>query len=252
MAQNSFSQESRALLEYWALQAAPIFRGVDVAKGDGRIVLALPGLFGNDLYLRPLRTWLSRIGYEPHLSMIPVNAGCPKRLLSDVEKKFRPQIEQHDRPVAIIGHSRGGMLGKALMTRLGDRVSHFITLGSPLGVMLRMGKDGLAGLAGLAGTDPATPNNMAHSSVVDAGRAAMRLFDPDCDLPLCGCEYIQDLLAPMPHATRVTAIYSTGDPIVAAAACPIDGAHNIAITGTHSGLVFNREAYRHIAQALRA
>jgi pimeloyl-ACP methyl ester carboxylesterase len=249
MAKTSFSRESRAFLEYLALQSAPIFRGVDVAKGDGRVVLALPGLFGNDLYLRPLRTWLSRIGYEPHLSMIPVNAGCPKRLLSDVERKFRPQIEQHDRPVAIIGHSRGGMLGKALMTRLGDRVSHFITLGSPLGVMLRMGKDGLASLAG---ADPATPNEIAHSSVVDAGRAAMRLFDPDCDSPLCGCEYIEDLLAPIPTATRVTAIYSTVDPIVAAAACPIDGAHNIAITGTHSGLVFNREAYRHIANALVA
>ena len=63
-------------------------------------------------------------------------------------------------------------------------------------------------------------------------------------------EYIDDLLAPIPAPTRVTAIYSTQDPIVAPSACPIDDAENIAITGTHSGLVFNRDAYGHIANAL--
>ena len=247
MARSRFGREHRALLEFWSLQTTPVFRGRGVPRGDGKIVLALPGLFGNDLYLRPLRTWLSRVGYEPHMSMIPVNAGCPKRLLGDVQQKFRVVLEQPQASVAIIGHSRGGMLGKALVTRLGHRVSHFITLGSPVGAMLRMGRDGLAEYAGEV--EPGE-DSIAHRSVIDAGRTAMRLFDPDCDSPLCGCEYIDDLLAPIPAHVRVTAIYSTEDPIVAPAACPIDNAHNIAITGTHSGLVFNSEAYRHIADAL--
>jgi len=249
MASNSIGKESRALFEYWSLQVAPVYRGAKVAKGDGKIVLVLPGLFGNDFYLRPLRGWLSRIGYQPHMSMIPVNAGCPKRLLGTTLEKFLPHTEQYDGSIAIIGHSRGGMLGKALMTQLGDRVSHFITLGSPVGAMLRLGKDGLENFANPGNGDTA---HVAHRSVVDAGRMAMRLFDPDCDSPLCGCEYIDDLLAPIPAQTRVTAIYSNDDPVVAPAACLIDHADNIAVSGTHSGLVYNREAYKHIAKALAA
>src|SRR5437867_11584794 len=54
-------REARALGELAALQRDPVFRGHGLPRGDGRIVLVLPGLFGNDLYLQPLHLWLRRI-----------------------------------------------------------------------------------------------------------------------------------------------------------------------------------------------
>ena len=75
-------REAQALSELAALLRAPIYAGRGVARGDGRLMLVLPGLFGNDLHVQPLRTWLRRIGYVPVASSLAVNAGCPNRLRS--------------------------------------------------------------------------------------------------------------------------------------------------------------------------
>ncbi len=254
MSEQSMLSEARALSEYWQLQADPVFHGRTSPRGQGRVVLVLPGLFGTDFYLYPLRTWLTRIGYTPIMSNIGINAGCSRRLLDRVYDTLPPTLTAAANDIAIIGHSRGGMLGKALINRLENRVSHFITIGSPLGGMLRGGQAGLADLAAgsaagnSAGSAAGSP--VASEAVVNAGRAAMRLLDPDCDSPLCGCQYIDDLLTPLPEKVKVTAIYSSDDPVVASHACLIDGAENIEVTGSHSGLFVNRHVYPHIASAL--
>jgi hypothetical protein len=40
------------------------------------------------------------------------------------------------------------------------------------------------------------------------------------------------------------------DPIVPASACSVDGARNIEVSGTHSGLAFNPAVYRILAEEL--
>ena len=92
-------------------------------------MLVIPGLFGNDLYLRPLRSWLSRIGYAPVRSGVSINAGCPERLRTEIERSLSPQLARRTGPIAIVGHSRGGMLGWAIASRLQERVSHLALLG---------------------------------------------------------------------------------------------------------------------------
>lgn len=246
-ARGNMSGEVGALREYWALRADPVYRGTGMPRGDGKAVLVLPGLFANDFYLQPLRTWLGRIGYKPTVSTIAINAGCSRRLIERVEAGLERQLKSTEGPVAIIGHSRGGMLGKAIASRLGDRCAHFIALGSPVGWILRTGKEGMIALARNNSDDD---DQVAAPSVVDAGRRAMKFFDPDCDSPFCDCAYVQDLLAPLPAGTKRFAIYSTEDQVVTPEACVMDGATNIKVTGTHSGLVFNKAVYPHIAEAL--
>ncbi len=185
--------EVNALREYWALRADPVYRGHGVPRGDGKAVLVLPGMFGNDIYLQPLRSWLGRIGYKPTVSTININAGCSRRLIERVEAGLARKLENTESPVAIIGHSRGGMLGKAITSRLGDRCAHFIALGSPVGQILRSGKEGMIALAH---DNSDADAQLAAPSVVQAGRRAMKFFDPDCDSPFCDCAYMRDLLAP--------------------------------------------------------
>ncbi len=170
-ARGNMSGEAGALREYWALRADPVYRGTGMPRGDGKAVLVLPGLFANDFYLQPLRTWLGRIGYKPTVSTIAINAGCSRRLIERVEAGLERQLKSTEGPVAIIGHSRGGMLGKAIASRLGDRCAHFIALGSPVGWILRTGKEGMIALARDNSDDD---DQVAAPSVVDAGRRAMK------------------------------------------------------------------------------
>ncbi len=247
---NDLSGEVRAFGEYWELMLSPVYRGDGVPRGSGTTVLLLPGLFGNDVYLRPLHNWLTRIGYRPILSSLSFNAGCPKRLLAQVEEAFATVLLSDDRGVAIIGHSRGGLLGKAMLTRLGESCSCLITLGSPLGAILRSGKSGLQAMSGQH--ESSTTERIAANPVAEAGRAALRLLDPDCNLPDCDCDYVNDLLAPFLSKTKITCILSTQDSVVSPSASHIEGVTNIEVTGSHSGLVYNRLVYQHIAKALKA
>ena len=188
--------ESRSLGELAALHRDPAFFGIGLPRGDGRTVLVVPGLFGNDLGLQPLQIWLRRIGYTPAWSTLFPNAGCPERLSTQLRRAATAQRRDRSRPLALIGRSRGGMLAWALAAHLQDEVSHLLLLGSPAAAVVQMMR---------AGADPAA-SDIARSSVADAGRRALRLLDPDCDVPFCGCPYTEDLRRPLAARTRVLSI----------------------------------------------
>src|SRR4051794_5918608 len=151
--------EGQALAELAALHAAPVFWGRGVARGNGRLVVVVPGLFGNDLYLRPLRDWLRRMGYRPARSSLTINAGCPNRLRTTIEQSVQRQLDESTAPVALIGHSRGGMLCWALASRLGERVSHLALIGSPAPAVVAMFRQ----------SRTYAPSSVANAAVAAAG-----------------------------------------------------------------------------------
>jgi triacylglycerol lipase len=234
----AFAGELLAAAEAARLLADPVYLGVGVPRGDGRLVLVLPGLFGNDVYLHPLRTWLRRIGYRPARSTLAVNAGCPERLRQQVGRDLRRKLRDHTGPLALIGHSRGGILARALAGELQERVSHLILLGSPVGAL------GSTSLKEVMEQPPAAP------LVIEASLRARRLLDPDCRFPECGCPFPQDLNRPLAPQTRVLSISSGDDPIVPPESSRMTGARNVQVSGTHSGLVYNPAVYREIAASL--
>jgi len=232
--------EARIARELRDLLRHPVYRGEALPRGNGRLVLVLPGLFANDLYLTPMHRWLRRIGYRPIRSTLLFNAGCPQRLSEQIEEHVRERRESFRRrdPIAIIGHSRGGILGWALAARLQEDVSHLILLGSPAHWVAR-----LIGATPLDAARRAVPVQRASDRV-------RQLLDPDCTMPACGCPFPGDLQRPLHHATRIASIYTHEDPIVPPAFCPVPGAHNVEVSGTHSGLAYNIETYQVIAEVL--
>ncbi len=235
----SISREPLAFQELAELMADPVFYGVGVPRGDGRLVLALPGLFGNDWYLQPLHSWLSRIGYRPVPSTFWINAGCPERLTRQAEQAIERRSRRTDRPIAIIGHSRGGILAKAIASRLEGRASHLILLGSPVGAIMRF----------RWGSTANAPTRTSRH-LAEASSRVRNLLDPDCTAPDCGCPFPADLQRPLHSNTRVVSIYSREDPIVPAWSCQVQGGENLEVAGTHTGLAFNRGVYRALAAAL--
>jgi pimeloyl-ACP methyl ester carboxylesterase len=234
----NLANESWAWAEFVQLLADPVFYGAGVRRGDGRLVVVVPGLFGNDWYLRPMRTWLTRIGYSAVPSTLMVNAGCPERLTGQIQQNLQRRREYRPGPVALVGHSRGGILARAIAARLGSAASHLILLGSPVGAITRWG-------------NASGWSSPAHSGVVEAGTRVRRLMDPECEAPFCGCPFPADMTRPLSPATSLVSIYSRGDPVVPAWSCEVAGGRNVELTGTHIGLAFNGSAYRAMAEALR-
>jgi pimeloyl-ACP methyl ester carboxylesterase len=234
----SIWQEARMGAELARMLAHPIYTGQGVPRGDKRVVLVLPGLFANDLYLEPLHRWLRRIGYTPLRSTLLVNAGCPQELCEQVESHLHAQMKLRSGPVAILGHSRGGILAWAMAARLGDKLSDLILLGSPAPAVARS-------MSGVS-----LQNAPAGEAVARASARARRILDPDCDVPLCGCPFPTDLQKHVSARTKVLSIYSAEDPIVPKSACRVPHATNIEVHGTHSGLPYNVDALRAIADAL--
>jgi pimeloyl-ACP methyl ester carboxylesterase len=235
----SIWSETRVAEEFAELVGSSIYRGRDVPRGDGRIVMVLPGMFGNDLYLEPMHRWLRRIGYTPVRSSLLVNAGCPQRLTEEIEGHLKIRRHGKHTPVALIGHSRGGILARALAARLQEDASHLIHLGSPAAAVTRA-MDYRAATAGAP----------AGQAVYRAGLRARQLLDPDCDAPDCGCAFLGDVRRPLHSRTRVVSIYSREDPIVPKAASRAPDGRNVEISGSHSGLAYNIAAYEVIAEEL--
>lgn len=118
--------------EFGLLLQDPIYWGWGVPRGDGHAVLVLPGLLGGDSYLRPLRGWLRRVGYDPLRSELDRNPGWSEELVRDLGEIARVAHDRTGARVSIIGHSMGGLLGRSIAVRRPSVVRQVIALGSPL------------------------------------------------------------------------------------------------------------------------
>jgi pimeloyl-ACP methyl ester carboxylesterase len=220
----------------WQLQLArllrdPLWRGEGVPRGDGRQVVLIPGFLVGDYTLGVLGAWLSRIGYEPHGSGMRFNIDCMDLALDRVEERMERLHDASGRRVAIVGHSRGGHFAKALASRRPDLVSHAISMGAALAEPLAVSAPILAVAMGVGAM---------HERRRPAG----------CMTEACTCRAFNDFRAPAPDDVGMTSIYSRGDGCLRWRCCIVDYADNVEVTGSHTGLAFERTSYRAIAEAL--
>lgn len=219
----------------------PVFQGSNVPRGDGTLVVVIPGLFGNDLYLNPLRFWLRNVGYAPVSSSLWMNAGCMRRLQKEVLAQIARRINGGTNPIALIGHSRGGILARAIAGELRDRVSHLITLGSPTGAYKR---------AVETRQIYNSSQGELRSMVVRASAFALRVLDPDCRFPSCECEFLENVARPLDRSTAFLSIYSRDDEIVPVDALAASEGERREVRGAHSSLVYNPAVYRLVGDFL--
>ncbi len=223
--------EMRWQAEFLRLLADPGYLRGGEPRGDGRTVVLVPGFAGGDWTLSHLSFWLRRTGYRPVTCHMLFNAGCAERALARVEQRVSGLAEADGRRVAVIGHSRGGHLARALAARRPELVSHVIAMGSGLSSQF----------------DAAAP---ALAAVAVARAVERRTGKRGCMTEDCGCAFTAGYRAPFPEDVRLTSIYSKGDGMVRWASCIVPYADNVEITGSHVGLAWNRKAYTAIAAAL--
>jgi len=225
-------------VDWLSLRASAVYRGINVPGGDGSAVLLIPGFLGSDWYLRDLRRWLGRIGYRAYMSGIGRNAECPNVLTDRLFETIEQAYDDSGGRVHLIGHSLGGLLGRAAAVLRPKWIASVISMASPFrGVR-------------------------AHPIVLQAAALVRRRIVrresgpavlPECYSGFCSCDTLSALRTPFPPGVPQAAIYTKSDGVVDWRLCVTDDpGSDIEVRGTHVGLVFNREVYQHIADRLAA
>src|SRR5437879_10457730 len=95
-------------------------------------VLLVPGFMAGDRSLAALRGWLRRRGSRTAATGMRLNVDCAERAVAGIEARLERLAGQTDRPVVLIGQSRGGELGRVVAARHPDLVGTLVMLGSPV------------------------------------------------------------------------------------------------------------------------
>ena len=191
--------------------------------GDNHPVLVLPGFLASSRSTRPLRQYLSDLGYRAHRWKLGSNMGYSHGLHDRMRARIDELADRYDMKVSLIGWSLGGIYARELARENPAVVRQVISMGSPF---------------------------RGHPSATNVHRLFERLSEVAYD------EIPRTFLENMPHSPPVptTALYTRGDGVVAwqstVEVSDRADVENIHVGGTHLGLGFNPRAIFAIADRL--
>ena len=106
----------------------------DYATGELRPVVIVPGVYENWRFMWPVITSLHKAGHPVHV--LP-GLGHNIAPIADGAKALRTYLEDHElRGVAVVAHSKGGLIGKLAMTaELAEdvRIARVVAICTPFG-----------------------------------------------------------------------------------------------------------------------
>ncbi len=192
-------------------------------RGDGRVVLVLPGFGAGDASTLPIRGYLRSLHYEASGWGLGRNTGTVEAFVEAMLDQVERLAQGTGCKVPLVGWSLGGVISREVARERPDLVEQVITFGSPIVGGPKYTRVGAAFQARGANMD----------------RIEQRLAEREL----------------RPIQVPVTAIYTKGDGVVAWRAC-IDhvtpNARNIEVKTTHIGLGLHHEVYVEVARQLHA
>ncbi|WP_148615340.1 esterase/lipase family protein [Nocardioides rubriscoriae] len=209
--------EARTPLQLLRLVAAtPSLR--HAPRGDGGLVLDLPGWKAPESSNLLMRTWLRRLGHDARPWGLGTNRGTVEQDAERLADRLRATPDQA--PVALVGWSLGGTIAREVARAVPDRVSRVITYGSPV----------VGGPTHTLGAGAFGPEECARIT-----------------------ELARRLDAEEPLRVPVTAIYTRRDGVVDWRACIDRSAADVThveVRSTHLGLGLDPDVWAAIAAAL--
>lgn len=202
----------RLLLATPRLAAAP--------RGDGSVVVDVPGWRAPEWSGAPLRTYLRWLGYHSSGWGLGINRGDPERDAELMTAKVIELAQRSGRPVALTGWSLGGVIAREVARQAPDAVRCVVTFGTPV----------VGGPTHTLGAGTYGPDECARVS-----------------------RLIEQLDAEAPIAVPLTAILTRQDGVVAWAAC-VDRSsprvRHVEVHSTHLGLGIDPDVWLSVARAL--
>ena len=190
--------------------------------GDGRPVLVFPAFFAGDWQTEPLRDFLTGKGYAVYGWRLGPNLGPTGFTLKGMAQRLdEVRAENRGAQATLIGHSLGGVLARELAKMRPDAVRQVIVLASPI-------------------------HKPTASLLVPLYDALSVFYGEDA-------EALEARLN-VPPNVPVTAIYTRTDGIIAWESSlerPGPRRENVEVTGAHTTMARNFEAWRIILDRLR-
>lgn len=236
-------REAFMFCDWLQLRLSDVYYGKGTQRGNGAPVVLVPGFLATDLYLLEMRDWLKRIGYRPYMSKIGRNADCPNLLVAHLLKTVEKAHAKTGQKVHLIGHSLGGVLSRIAASFRPDLIASVTMLGSPIrGIRVHPWVLSLSALVHhkirFSGLFRSLPRPPKHRS---------------CYTSACACGFACTWRGEFPATVPQVAIYTRRDGIVDWNMCMTNHkAVDVAVEGTHCGLVWNPEVYRVVAERLAA
>ena len=99
-------------------------------KGDGHMVMAIPGFLANDLTTKAMRMYLNRCGYKTSGWKQGTNYGYSDEVGGNLVRQVSKLFKKHGK-ISLVGQSLGGVYACELARMYPHMVRFVITLGSP-------------------------------------------------------------------------------------------------------------------------
>lgn len=226
--------EARMPAEAASLAFDSLWNDASIPRGRGQDVMLIPGFSFGDYSTAPMHAVLRRFGYRSRKSGIHVNVDCSDRTVDAMAVVAERIVDEAGERIAVVGHSRGGMLARGIAVRRPDLIKQAICLGAPL-------NDEFAFYE-------------IPQPLVGALRAAHHrdpvLRERKCVTPECTCPYMLAVHGPLPPDVEIVSVYTKVDGVVDWRSCVLPGANNIEVPGSHMGMGMRPDTLRVVLQAL--
>lgn len=199
--------------------------------------ILVPGFISGDVSLTLLARYLRRAGHRTFRSAIGANLGCTDAMVDRLVRRVEQVVHTEGRPIALVGHSRGGMIVKLTAQRRPDLVAGVVLLSAPvtgtlsvaahvrkqLEVLFRLNRRGFAGV-----------------------------ISEDCVTGECAARIAAELVAPFPAEVPYTSVYSRSDAIIDWRTCLDPAAELVEVNSAHTGMGTDPAVHRIVAERLAA
>ncbi len=198
--------------------AGALPRLASAPRGDGHLVVDVPGWQAPELTGAPLRGYLRRLGYDARGWGFGTNTGDPRRDVERLSASLLDLVDATGSPASLVGWSLGGVIAREVARRHPEAVRRVITYGTPV-----------------SGPAHTTVARLVGSGSDDAERVTRRL---DAESPI---------------RVPLTVLYSRRDGIVSWQAC-IDhtspDVEHVEVSSRHLGMGVDPDVWAVVADRL--
>lgn len=184
-------------------------------------VVLVPGFISGDFSLTVVARSLRRAGRRTFASRIGANLGCTEDMVDRLTQRITDVTAAEGRKVALLGHSRGGMIAKLAAQRRPDLVASLVVLSAPVTHTLSVA--------------PHVRKQLELLFRLHA-RGVPGVISQDCVTGECAARIAEELDQPFPSGLRYLSVYSEVDAIIDWRTCLDPAAELVHAPTSHTGM----------------